>query len=290
MSTRIRPGRIHRRALRVLGGAAALAVVPGVIAVQPATASPCYGDCKPGVARVGAGVLRLDAPVGLNDQITVAGSGGTFTITDPVATLTAGDGCTLVNPHQARCTSSDVITYLRVRGLDGDDTITNATGLIGELQGGDGNDRLTGGTAADTLVGGFGADVLQGGGGSDTASYSDVASRAAVRADLDGAAGDDGGPEDGAAGARDTIASDVENLEGTLQSDALTGNAGPNVISSGSGGADRIQGLGGNDTLTGTGGGTLDGGAATDHCTSDLRLFNSPPDAFTGCETTEILH
>ena len=68
----------------------------------------------------------------------------------------------------------------------------------------------------------------------------------------------------------------------------LIGNAGPNIID-GSGGHDQIQGLGGADQLTAGGSGTLDGGAGTDHCTSDLRLVPGPADTFIGCETTEIL-
>jgi Ca2+-binding RTX toxin-like protein len=130
--------------------------------------------------------------------------------------------------------------------------------------------------------------VLQGGAGSDTAGYSEVSNRLGVRADLDGATGDDGSSEDGTAGARDTIASDVENLEGTNADDVLIGNAGPNVID-GSGGHDQVQGLGGNDALTADGGGTIDGGTGTDQCTSDTRLVPMAPDSFVGCERTTVL-
>ena len=65
-----------------------------------------------------------------------------------------------------------------------------------------------------------------------------------MRADLDGRA------DDGSAGERDQIRTDVENLDGTEFSDVLRGNGRANEIDGG-GGADRIFGLGGNDLITG---------------------------------------
>jgi Ca2+-binding RTX toxin-like protein len=224
----------------------------------------------------------------VDDQITIATANGFLTVTDPAATFSAGDGCTMVTPHQAQCTSQNVFS-LTVRGLDGNDVITNLTSLNSRLAGGAGNDRLVGGSGDDMLVGEFGADVMMGGGGSDTASYSETSARAGVQADLDGATGDDGGPEDGAVGARDTIGADVENLEGTIKDDVLTGNAGPNTLNA-VGGHDLIQGLGGDDQLTGRGGGTVNGGAGTDQCTSDLRGLPEQPDTFAGCEVTQIVN
>jgi Ca2+-binding RTX toxin-like protein len=93
------------------------------------------------------------------------------------------------------------IASISVRGLDDDDSITNATAIPSLLRAGDGNDRVVGGSGDDTLVGGFGDDVLRGGAGSDTAGYSEVSNRLGIRADLDGATGDDGSSEDGPAGA-----------------------------------------------------------------------------------------
>ncbi|MBT2232358.1 hypothetical protein [Nonomuraea sp. NEAU-A123] len=281
-----RSGRVPRGMLRVLGGAAALATLPAILSMQPAMAAPCYGDCQPGVVR-SAGVLKYDAPVGVDDQITISAGDGFLTVADPAATLTVGPGCTLVTPHEARCAPAPA-GFMAIRGLDGNDVITNTTALAARLMGDNGDDRLVGGSGDDTLNGGFGSDVLQGGGGSDTATYSGISNRLSVRADLDGATGDDGSSEDGPAGARDTIAADVENLEGTNTDDVLIGNAGPNVIN-GSGGHDQIQGLGGNDQLTGRGGGTVDGGADTDHCTSNLVGLPAQADTFIGCETTEIV-
>jgi hypothetical protein len=275
----------HRDRMSIsLAGVAVLGALSLAPPAALTTAPGCYGDCKPGVVR-SQGVLKYDTLPGFNDTVTVFAGDLALMVTNPGSTMTAGPGCTLVNAHQARC---DVAFSISVRTLDGDDTITNATALPSLLRGGDGNDRIFGGTGDDTLVGGFGRDLLQGGPGSDTASYSEVSNRLGIVADLDGATGDDGSSEDGAPGARDTIAADVENLEGTNTDDVLTGNAGPNVID-GSGGHDQIQGLGGNDRLTADGGGSLDGGAGSDQCTSDLRLVPNAPDRFAGCEQTTVL-
>ena len=278
---------VRNRIARVGGAAVVLGVAASMLVAQPALAvSGCYGDCQPGVVRATGG-LRYDAPVGVNDQITVTGDSTFLTLTDPAANLTVGPGCTLVTAHEARCASTPWMS-IRIRGLDGDDVITNSTGFASQLSGNDGDDRLAGGSGDDTLVGGFGADVLQGGAGSDTASYSEVSTRAAVHADLDGATGDDGSADDGPAGLRDTIAADVENLVGTGRADVLVGNAGANAVD-GNGGHDQLQGLGGDDRLTSRGGGTIDGGAGNDQCTSTLLSQPVAPDTFTSCETTVIV-
>lgn len=274
-----------RRFLLFVAGAAIAGALPFAFAAPASAATAgCYGDCHPGVVR-SAGVLKYDTLPGVNDHVTVFASDLALMVTNPDSTLTAGAGCTLVNTHQARC---GVASTISVRTLDGDDTITNATALPSLLRAGDGNDRLFGGTGNDTLVGGFGSDLLQGGPGSDTVSYGEISSRLGVRADLDGATGDDGSSEDGPAGARDTIAADVENLEGTISDDVLIGNPGSNVIT-GSGGHDQVQGLGGDDTLTANGGGVIDGGVGTDQCTSDIRLSPTTPDRFLNCEQTAVL-
>jgi Ca2+-binding RTX toxin-like protein len=273
------------RRVSAVTAAVILGAAPFAFAQSASAATPgCYGDCKPGVVR-SQGVLKYDTLPGFNDQVTVFAGDLALMVTNPASTMTAGPGCTLVNSHQARC---DVAFSLSVRTLDGDDTITNATALASLLRAGDGNDRVFGGTGDDTLVGGFGSDLLQGGPGSDTVSYSEISYRLGVRADLDGAVGDDGSSEDGPAGARDTIAADVENLEGTGTNDVLIGNTGPNVID-GSGGNDQVQGLGGDDTLTADGGGSIDGGVGADLCTSDVRLVPIAPDKFLNCERTQIL-
>ena len=140
-------------------------------------------------------------------------------------------------------------------GGTGDDKLTGGNG--GDtLLGGDGDDVLLGSGGADTLDGGLdddsmtgsaGPDVHVGGGGIDTASY--AGRGAGVSADIDGVA-DDGSSADGAAGARDNVATDVEKLIGTDGPDTLIGSAGANTLDGGAGN-DALLGSGGDDTLIG---------------------------------------
>ena len=96
------------------------------------------------------------------------------------------------------------------------------------------------------LEGRGGPDFLGGGQGADTATY--VGRSGAVTADLDGAP-DDGNGDDGPAGARDTIDTDVENLTGGNASDELTGNDADNVLDGGPG-TETFFGGGGTDTVS----------------------------------------
>jgi Ca2+-binding RTX toxin-like protein len=138
------------------------------------------------------------------------------------------------------------------------------------LVGGPFNDTLNGGDNDDTLDGGNGADALNGGNGSDTASY--AGRGAAVTADPGGGT-NDGNSDDGAAGSRDNIGSDVENITGGGAGDTLTGD----------GGANRLRGGNGNDTLSGGGGNdTLEGEANDDNLTG-----GSAADVFSGGAGTD---
>ena len=100
---------------------------------------------------------------------------------------------------------------------------------------------------------------MYGGTGTDSADYYDHT--VGVVADLDGAIGDDGAPGEG-----DTIASDVEGINGGWGDDTLTGNGNANVLD-GRWGNDTLIGLAGNDTLIGRSeADTFDGGLNTDSC------------------------
>ena len=154
-------------------------------------------------------------------------------------------------------------------GGSGDDRLIGGAGwdmLAGEA----GRDRLEGGADNDVLIGDQhdaaavrpAADVMLGGSGTDRVIYS-LHSRP-VTVDLDGAAGDDG-----AAGERDTVGADVEDLFGSVHSDVLTGTDGDNLIGGGGSTAgtagDVINGLGGNDRLLGgSQAETINGGAGDD--------------------------
>lgn len=141
----------------------------------------------------------------------------------------------------------------RIAGLDGDDT----------LSGGAGSDLLEGGPGADTLNGGANAET------GDTITYRN--SDPGVTIDLlTGTA--TGGEAEG-----DMPGEDIENVEGSLHADSLTGNSTAN----------RLWGLAGDDTLDGgAGNDTLNGGAGNDNLTGgagdDIFVFS--PDDGTGAD------
>lgn len=139
-------------------------------------------------------------------------------------------------------------SFERAAGGTGNDTLASAypAGNPVQLEGAAGNDALSGGASDDTLVGGSGSDVINGQGGTDTALYP-VAEGVTVTLN-DGAAKDDGGPSDGAAGARDSVA--AENLTGGSGPDVLVGDGGLNNLQGGAG-DDSVQGGLGTDTLSG---------------------------------------
>ena len=198
------------------------------------------------------------------------------------AGVQAGDGCTAESPTVAVCPVRRTEFADQWELGDGDDTLT----LDGDPRGpegpaildGSGNDVVRGSSAGDsifdgagrdrhsgrggddTLFSGSGGDVLSGGAGRDRVSYDAPLGsprRGGVRADLDGRA------DDGSAGERDLIRTDVENLDGTDFVDVLTGNGRANEID-GIGGADRISGLGGNDLIMAASSANVSPGAGAD--------------------------
>lgn len=133
---------------------------------------------------------------------------------------------------------------------DGWVSIENLTGsrhrdhLVGDwqnnvLRGLDGNDTIHGLDGNDVIEGGAGADTMYGGAGIDTLSYEN--SLAAVSVDL-GTGAALGGDASG------DVFAEFENLRGSRFNDALTGDAGNNVL----------EGLRGDDDEV------LEGGAGTD--------------------------
>jgi Ca2+-binding RTX toxin-like protein len=132
-----------------------------------------------------------------------------------------------------------------IEELEGGQAADTLTGNAGEnfIRGGAGNDTIRGLGGNDWLVGERGADTLAGGDGDDGVSYFEHT--AAVTADLDGVEGDDG-----QAGERDTIGTDVENLEGGSGADTLTGGPGHDGLW-GLTGSDRLDGGAGQDYLDG---------------------------------------
>ncbi len=126
-------------------------------------------------------------------------------------------------------------------GWGGTDTLSNIEGVEGSWKA----DSITGSNADNRLDGRAGNDTLDGGAGTDTAEYNQATGAVQVNLALGTATGADG---------NDTLIS-IENVQGSVYGDALTGNTGANTL----------QGLAGNDTLSGAAGNdTLDGGLGTD--------------------------
>ena len=184
------------------------------------------------VLQGGAGTDDLDGGLfndtldGGADADKIAGGGG-------ADTLLGGDAADLLEGG----TEADVLV-----GGVGADT----------LEGQSGNDDLEGGIDGDTLIGGFGSDLLDGGAGVDVASYEDrdtgTAADAVVAAI--GPPGGSGNADDGAEDARDTIATDIENLRGGRGDDTLSGNGASNLVDGGQG-SDTVRGGHGVDELHG---------------------------------------
>ena len=113
-----------------------------------------------------------------------------------------------------------------------------------------GDDEVSGGAGDDLLVGGPGADMIIGGPGNDTVSY--IHSPAGVSVNLRAGTAS-GGNADG-----DTLVDEIENVQGSMYDDVLTGSRGANTNN-------KIWGLGGNDELVGDRGvDMLFGGAGDD--------------------------
>ena len=146
-------------------------------------------------------------------------------------------------------------------GAGGNDTL-NGLGGNDRLIGSDDDDVLNGSTGDDTLLGnrwgvnGDGADTYNGGTGTDSVSY--AGRDYGVSVDEDNIA------DDGEAGERDNVKSDVETLIGSDGHDALSGSAAANWLYGGPGN-DDLDGLGGLDWIYGEAGNdSLNGGAGDD--------------------------
>jgi Ca2+-binding RTX toxin-like protein len=238
--------------------------------------------------------LNFDAGPGTKNDLLLKASGGFWLLSD-TAPIVAGAGCEQVTVNRVRCPQAavsrwvlndgdmnDIITArgavdATVDGVAGDDTITTNGGA----------DYLPGGAGKDILDGGTGRDTFDGGDAADTVSYARRTAGQPVQVDLDGAVGDDGGAEDGPAGARDSIRANVENVTGGAAADLITGSAISNTLIGG-GGADQLNGLAGNDTIRASGDGAADNikcGLGTDV------VFPDPIDVFptSGPDACEIV-
>ena len=134
--------------------------------------------------------------------------------------------------------------------IEGGDDVLRGRGGDDILGGNLGDDRLFGGSGNDTLeYGSFavgaddGTDEISGGDGVDTVLYG-FRSHVPVSVSLNGVA------DDGAAGERDDVHSDVENIVGGDSHDVLEGDGVDNHLD-GAHGRDSLFGRGGDDHLAG---------------------------------------
>ena len=164
-------------------------------------------------------------------------------------------------------------------GTEGSDRLVGGP-EADSLYGLGGDDVLDGAGGHDTLDGGQGADKLIGGPGVDAATYGDR--NVGVAISLNSRA------DDGGAGERDSVGSDVEALYGGNGPDSLRGDGRDNTLDGGDGN-DRLRGGKGTDGLYGGPGDdqidaaddavdVVDCGPGRDHATVD-RI-----DEVTGCE------
>ncbi|MBG0560757.1 calcium-binding protein [Actinoplanes aureus] len=160
----------------------------------------------------------------------------------------------------------------RLSGGDGDDWLAAEDGndvLLGDaghdsFHGGNGNDRMYGGPGQDGFSlspADYGSDndyVSGGAGDRDAVTY--ITYTKGIKADADGVTGDDG-----AKGEKDTLATDIEEIQGGEGNDVLYGTARVDYLYGWSGN-DVIYGLGGDDLVAGEAGqDKLYGGAGDDY-------------------------
>ena len=176
------------------GGWAAVLAAAGLLCVPgsalAATVRAVYAQEVPSVPATLT--VRFDAARGEANRVAVASRAGDpagVEVRDAAATLSAGDGCAVVDPHTVHCTpalftapvAQRPSTFDRVAVAlgDGADEATSAisAGRVAAtgppvhprvlLRGGDGSDRLTGDEGTDDMDGGPGPDRLAGAGGPD---------------------------------------------------------------------------------------------------------------------------
>ncbi|GAB3953716.1 hypothetical protein GCM10029976_094440 [Kribbella albertanoniae] len=236
------------------------------------------------------GMLTVRAQPGRVNSISVTQQLNRLIIHDSRDTVRASATCDAVDPQTVVCPAraifqvvidagdlNDEITFDaadefevltgRLIGGPGDDVLVlgpNAT--TGHLFGGQGNDVLKGGRASDFLEGGAGADEFTGGDGVDFADYRSRETPIVVSIDNI--------QDDGAAGERDNVHTDVENVIGGSSDDVLAGSHSDNNLDGGPG-RDRLFGDLGDDALTGgLGSDSLNGGPGSDE------LFGAEGDDF----------
>ena len=153
------------------------------------------------------------------------------------------------------------------------DNLTNLETMVG----GQANDVLAGGKGDDTITPGPGDDTVSGGAGEDAIDYSDRTQPVTVTLGAPGTGG--------AAGEKDSIASDVEDVTGGSGNDTITGSGGDNYLAAGAGN-DTVSGGGGADDIDGgDGSDALDGGGGEDTADFSANTFGVTASLASGVAT-----
>jgi len=220
------------------------ALVALLIAAAPAVAG--------GVPQLDGVVLRYTGDDVEPSNVTISDEDGLLTLRENGSRMDAGPGCVVSEDgYLAQCPDAGIERIEVQLGPIGSDVRILAA-LPSLLRGGAGDDVLIGGPAEDAIDGGPGqdvlgggdaADVLRGGAGEDLATYADrvgfdgelLARRGAVRA-MVGRLDWSGGFDE-----RDTIATDVEQLEGGAGADRLFLRDGRATALTCGGGRDRVE-------------------------------------------------
>jgi Ca2+-binding RTX toxin-like protein len=188
-----------------------------------------------GLVELDGAVLRYTGDDAEPSNVTIDRADGVLTLDENASRMTVapGSACTLDDTgYRVACPDAG-IERIEVRlGLLGSDVRIRADlpakvdGGPGDdlIVGGPGEDAIDGGPGQDILAGGPGADVLRGGGGEDLVTYADrigadgtlLPRRSGVRAQIGRLDWSGSGDE------RDTIADDVEQLQGGAGADRLS--------------------------------------------------------------------
>jgi hypothetical protein len=186
-----------------------------------------------GLVELDGAVLRYTGDDVEPSNVTIDHVDGVLRLDENAGRMTAGAGCTASEDgYRVECPDAG-IERIEVRlGLLGSDVRLRAD-LPSKVDGGPGDDLIVGGPAEDAIDGGPGRDILAGGAGADVLSggpdpdlvtYVDrigvdgtlLPRRSGVRAQI-------GRPDwSGSGDERDTIESDVEQLQGGAGSDRLS--------------------------------------------------------------------